>query len=289
MSHIVYDELSRTAQSIQNYENGVYGPAYPDEDIITTYTYDVMGRQFEVADPLGHVRQTQYDALSRATGSIIDPLGLGLETSTEYDVAGRAVERTNGENEIFATTYDARGRSTVSIVDPNTLNLSSYSEYDALGRPIRTSNPDGIGAFYQYDNLGRLVTVIENAITEDCSQSTADSDVCTHYEYDHAGNLIGVTLGNSSQVDYSYDALGRMLEEVIDPSGVAITTAYTYDASGNRQTVTRAPGTVDEMVITYDVDALGRVTDIYYVEGSQNPDVEYSYDAFGNRSEMGSP
>ena len=51
-----YDELNRVERTIANYQDGVYDPAKPDEDLIIRYVYDEVGNQKTVTDPLGRAK-----------------------------------------------------------------------------------------------------------------------------------------------------------------------------------------------------------------------------------------
>jgi YD repeat-containing protein len=60
-----YNADDTVARTIQNYQDGVFDPATPDADIITTYGYDTLGRQVWVQDVLGHTDVTHYDTDGR--------------------------------------------------------------------------------------------------------------------------------------------------------------------------------------------------------------------------------
>ncbi len=82
-----YDALNRAERSIVNYQDGVYDPARPDEDLITRYSYDPAGNQTTIIDPLGRLTSYSYDDLNRVK-TITNPLG-GV-TSYSYDPAGNS-------------------------------------------------------------------------------------------------------------------------------------------------------------------------------------------------------
>jgi YD repeat-containing protein len=60
-----YNADNTIAEVIHNYENGVFEPDRPDEDIGTTYGYDQLGRMVAITDTLGHVDLTHYDDQGR--------------------------------------------------------------------------------------------------------------------------------------------------------------------------------------------------------------------------------
>lgn len=62
-----YNADNTIARTIQNYKDGVFDSAKLDEDIITTYGYDALGRQIWTRKVLGRYDVTQYDAKGRVS------------------------------------------------------------------------------------------------------------------------------------------------------------------------------------------------------------------------------
>ncbi len=60
-----YNHDDTIAETIQNYQDGVFTPSAPDQDIVTTYGYDGLGRPTWVRDVLGRYDVTHYDAAGR--------------------------------------------------------------------------------------------------------------------------------------------------------------------------------------------------------------------------------
>lgn len=288
VSRVSYDELSRAGQAIQNYENGVFDPNYPDADVITAYGYDLLSRQRTVTDPLVNVTQFTYDALGRQTQEVVDS-GTGrlnLTTSTIYDAAGRAIQETDGSGVRVDAAYDAEGQVIQTITNQGGQNLTTTVVYDLLGRRQLVTDPAGIKTFYVYDNLGRVVQIFENyqGGAPTCAVATSDQNVCTRFEYDKAGNVTLRVLGNGSQTTFTYDSLGQLKgENVVNPGATDVVTEYTYDAAGNQAQIIRNPGTAQHVTLQA-YDAAGRLTGITYPDPSIN--VSYRYDGFGNRKQM---
>ncbi len=98
------------------------------------------------------------------------------------------------------------------------------------------------------------------------------------FGYDVDGRRTSITRQNGVTSTYSYDAAGQIT--AIDHSGVGCqctlqSYSYTYDAEGNRTSMTTAAGTE-----SYTLDALNRLTNVTY----PNNDTEaFAYDAAGNR------
>ncbi len=286
-----YDPLGRVSETISNYHNGVFDPTRTDEDLITSYTYDLLGRNLQVTDPEERTRQNVYNNLGQTIQASTGPTGLNLTTATRYNAAGWVVEQINGEGQTVQTFYDALGRTVRSVVDPAGLALATLTAYDAVTGAVTTTDAAGTNTRLEYDNLGRLRTVFENyqpglpdSTWPACGNDNDTVNVCTRYQYDAAGNQTQVTLANATVTTYSYDALGRLTQEKIDPGAANIVTEYRYDAAGNQIRLIRAPGTAAEQVTETGYDALGRVVSINYPDAT--PDVTYSYEPFGPRDTM---
>ena len=118
-----YNNRNLIAQSIVNFQNGIYTSLQPDTDLITTYHYDENGNLSQMVDVLGRVTHFDYDALNR------------LKTRTH--------------------NYQP------SSSDP-AANLSTHYSYNALGQITTKTNALNQTTRYYYDDLNRLEKIIEN-------------------------------------------------------------------------------------------------------------------------------
>jgi RHS repeat-associated protein/uncharacterized repeat protein (TIGR01451 family) len=159
--------------------------------------------------------------------------------------------------------YDARGFLT-SIIYPDGKGFTF--EYNAAGRRTRRVGHDGYTLNYGYDSVGRLETLTDGASRE-----------LVRYAYSAAGRLSRETKANGTFTTYTYDLAGQLtaLTNYASPTTVNSFFNYTYDAKGNRLTMTTAAG-----VTSYDYDALNQLTGVTYPGGRH---VTYAYDAAGNR------
>lgn len=130
-----------------------------------------------------------------------------LQTTFTRDVNGRIitkVETIGGSTNTDAYTYDPAGRLTE--VRQNGSVIGSYS-YSANGNRLSAN-----GANATYDAQDRLVQAGTAQFTYTTAGERATKTVgsaVTTYQYDEAGNLMGVTLPNSQQIAYLVDALNR--------------------------------------------------------------------------------
>ena len=147
------------------------------------------------------------------------------------------------------TTYDYDSKGNVRrMVDP--VGLTVEYEYDELGRlvsitEISDSFPAGVIRDVEYDALGHVIAEtgpgVINPVTCDTHRQLAE------YAFDGAGNMIAATLsdigGSSSpdatrQVVFEYDNADRRISSAVAGSGE---TATEYDPAG------RVVATVDEL------------------------------------------
>ncbi|MEK7677502.1 MAG: RHS repeat-associated core domain-containing protein, partial [Verrucomicrobiota bacterium] len=201
-----------------------------------------------------------------------------------------AADKNVGAPETTSLSYDARGFLT-GVAYPDGKGFTF--EYNAAGRRIRRVGHDGYALNYGYDSAGRLETLTDGAGHE-----------LVRYAYDSAGRLVRETKGNGTFTTYSHDLAGQIValtnygpasvsagnpqadKNVGAPGAQGAPTFlsapvqsffnYTYDAKGNRRSMTTATG-----VTSYEYDALNQLTGVTYPGGRH---VTYAYDAAGNRT-----
>ena len=186
----------------------------------TTTTYDALGRSIAQTDQLGRVTQYEYDALGRLT-AVID--ALDQTTSYGYDEAGDLVTQTDANGHV--TTY----------------------EYDGLGRRIATVLPMGqrstTTTTLWATSPARPTTTVRRSPTTTTSTtaswpSTSPTAPRPRTPIHRPASVPGDRLPRRD--DLCLDALDRLVSRT-DPDGTTI--SYTYDAAGNRTSVTIPAGT----------------------------------------------
>jgi RHS repeat-associated protein len=116
---------------------------------------------------------------------------------------------------------------------------------------------------YSYDSRNRV-----SAITGNGKKS--------QFSYDAAGRRVGATWPNGTTASYSYDAANQLSALSHQQSGTPIASfAYTYDANGNRTSMTTLEG-----VNNYTYNANNWLTGVTYPDGRTQ---EFTYDPVGNR------
>jgi YD repeat-containing protein len=299
-----YDELSRVITAtdgdghITTYEYDPVGnlTAVTDANTHTTaYTYDARNRRLSETNPLGQATSFTYDSVGnlltrqKPDGATIEyvydtrnrrtetryPDGT-RETAT-YDAAGRIIAMGNATTS-ETKTYDARGLL-LTVTDQH-MGAISYA-YDAVGNRTSVTDPDGGIQRFVYDELNRLSSV------------TDPTGGVTSYQYDELNRPIRTTLPNGVTTSRGYDDDNRLQQvRTVDPVGTVLALFdYTYDAVGNRTTMTEEDGgttsyTYDNRYQVIEVDyPEGRVADATGAgEVEPLPDFErFVYDPVGNR------
>jgi len=252
-------------------------PTGATETLVTTFTYDKLGRLVETKDPDDSISVTEYDELGKQKATVDK---LGRRTTFLYDPMGRLIKTTYPDTTTEESTYDNEGRRQ-SFKDRD--GRTTLYDYDGSGRLIKTTYPDLNFTTNSYDDAGRLKA------TTDARGKT------TSYEYDAAGRRTAVTDPLTNRTEFGYDANGNQTS-VKDPKGEV--TQFDYDALNRRTKTTFPNGTFTET--TYDslgrrtseadqtgkktrfeYDCLGRLTKV--VDALSQP-TSYQYDSLGSRT-----
>lgn len=242
---------------------------------VTSYAYDSQGNltQKSVQDSASGAVRTwnwTYSYSTLVPGLLVQKVEDGprtdvvdLTTTDYYAADATCIGGHNG----------CRGQVSQIV---NALNQATQiTRYNAHGQPEEIVDPNGVTTTLSYDARQRLVSR---------SQSNGGIIATTQYAYDPAGQLISVTLPDTSSVAYTYDAAHR-LTQITDNLGNRI--VYTLDAMGNR-TQEDAYDALNNLVQTRSrvFDALNRLwKDI----GALNQTTVYEYDANGNLTKVDGP
>ncbi len=291
VTRYTYDLLGRRTQTIENYVDGVYSSAAPDEDIVTAYAYDAVGNLLSTTDALGNTTEYSYDDLGRRT-SMTD--ALDNVTEYTYDDVGNLLTVTDPLDHVTTYAYDDLGQL-LTATDAEG-GVITYT-YDANGNLLTLTDAEGNTTAYEYDELNRIV------------EETNESNLTRYYVYNDVGLLVQMTDFNGRVTTYEYDDVYRETEENwLDSSqNVIYTCQSTYDAVGQRVSVQDAAAIyeyehddlgriVEEtqtfpdsptIVLTYDYDDLGRVTETACtVGGTADYVIEYTYDDLGRATSI---
>ena len=334
------DALGRTTSLRYDVLNRPIARTYPGGGI-EQLTFDAAGNIVAITDPSGRTTTVTYDVMGRPTrknfpdastlrftyasdgrrASAIDSRGVTLYS---YDTLGRLSSVLSPTGETVHHTRDANG-NLLSLASPST--TIDYA-YDSLNRLVQVNGPEGSTQTF-FDLAGNRVRLVAaNGINADAvfdlrnrpaqlTHRTPSSTLIASfsYVYSPASRRTQVTELDGSQVQYTYDAKGRLASET--RTGVTpLVITHAYDAVGNRtQTVRNGVTTnfsydVDDRLLgngvtTFAWDANGNLTSkttgafsTLYAWDSQNrlasiTDIsgvtQYAYDVDGNRIQTTTP
>ena len=242
-------------------------PAFP-VNASRDYSYDASGNLLSVSEPAksgkADVSYT-YDGLRR---QITETSG-GLTHVYAYDLAGNRLSTLYGGLSVpLVSTYDEQNR--LSTLTQGAL-VTTYA-YDHNGNVLTKTLPNGDVSASIYDALNRTTSL--------AGTSGASLALYSYgYAYDALGNVrqVSETYSNSSLnrvVTNTYDDANRLTQEAVTGSGAG-TTAFSYDAAHNRQTMTKGGVTTN-----YSYNSRNQLTS--FSDGLQT--VSYTYDDNGNRT-----
>ncbi len=254
---------------------------------IARFSYDVNGNLIQFVDALGNTTSATFDALGNRT-SITD--AEGRTTQFDYDAHNRLIKVTDALGGITRGIYDANGNLTsVSDAKGNTTTF----DYDGFNRLVKVTNPLGQGRTFRYDSKGRpisttdakgqTITLSYDALNRVIRKQTADNTIS--FSYDNVGNLVSV-VDDDSTLTFLYDALNRAVQARTGttPAQPAAVIAYTYDANGNRTSMTDPQGGGT----SYTYDALNRLIRLTNPKGESTA-YSYSYHALYRRAQVALP
>lgn len=260
------------------------------------YTYDANGNITALRLTDGNVNQFTYDSMDRVSqisyfdGQVVTFTYTGtgrLKAATTsagtwqyaYDNTDRLIKSTQPDLTAISYTYDGMNNVT-SITTPGGVARYTYDSlnrlatvtdltggvttytYDGAGRLAQKALPNGVLTNYAYDSLDRLTAVSHQL-------GAAAPFESFQYTLGPSGKRLSVVEKDGTQTNWTYDDDYRLLSETVASGANTSTTSYTYDAVGNRLTMS-AGGTTTN----YTYNQLDQLTSA----GT----ARYSYDGRGN-------
>lgn len=233
----------------------------------TAYEYDTRGNRTAVVDAAGARSEMAFDAADRAVWMRDAE---GYVTAATFDGRGNKLTETR-----FATPADSLARGQVPVA--SAADRSTAFAYDGVGRLQAATDARGVVTQLRYDAIGNLLAKTENAtgilganprvtsytynLANLVTVQADPSGLITAFSYDAVYNLVEKQVDNrildtlsldaaghpverieTQLTRYTYDLNNRRTEEVVDPDGLNLRTAYRYDGLGNRIAVVGANG-----------------------------------------------
>jgi RHS repeat-associated protein len=241
---------------------------------VTHFQYDPNGNLTQITDPLGRIRQHQYDALDQPVRQLEPhPTLIGStqgQIDTTYDSLGQLTSVTDPRNLTTQYQVDSLGNLT-SQISPDT-GTTSFT-YDAAGNVKTRTNARSKTAVYSYDSLNRI------------TQAVYDSQTVT-YTWDNCPNGIGrlcSLANNADTVSYSYDSQGRITGKTQSVSTNTLTASYSYNTLGQwQQTVTPSGQTIGYVWLNGKINAITVNGQTLISQISYEPDDQINGWTWGN-------
>ncbi len=190
----------------------------------------------------------------------------GAVTVFEYDELGNLISKTNPDGLKHQYVFDALSRCTSKIWPSGSTWQYNYND---VGKLISKTDPKGVQINYTYDASNRLI-------------QTAHPEGNVSWSYDPVGNLTGINNGMSlkEQSTFTYNQLNQLISNTTNYGSFVgnQTIQYTYDANGNRSSLTYPDGEI----ATYTYDAANRKTQLASIEGT----TAFTYDNAGKLRTM---
>ncbi|MEM6821457.1 MAG: RHS repeat-associated core domain-containing protein, partial [Verrucomicrobiota bacterium] len=280
---ITYDKLYRPTDKSIEYDSLLMLTAD------TSMDYDASGNLIQETDPLGKIRQIDYDTLDRPI-KVTHAVGTAeaAEQETLYTSTGLAYRSIDALDRETDTEYDAAARP-IEVQGPEVDNgfgtlvrPTTQTEYDANGNVTATINPLGNRWDFTYDLRNRKTKEQQPAVS-DQGGSNARPEIET--TYDSVGNILTVTDARNNATTTEYDPANRPIKvtapavATLGGGSASPITETTYDPNGNVLTVKDPNG--NTITNTYDeLNRLKTTTD------DENIAVTYEYDEVGNRTRV---
>lgn len=299
-----------------NYHTGELASSKDENGLTTAYCYMTGGCSGNSIDPLNRLTEVDYPDSGKTnisySDSVPNPSVTTTRLQTPYPTAtsvsimdgmGHVIQKQSSDpngSDVVTTTYDGLGHiytqtnpSLSSSSPSGTFNNATAPQttyqYDALGRTTSKQNPDNSSQTIRYnansvtvtdedsnqwmrtsDAFGRLTKVFEP------NGTSRSPSMETDYSYDALGNLLqvnqqGTGIGAVARVrTFNYDPLSRLITASNPETGTICygtrngsNCVNGYDANGNLLIKTDPRG----VATNYFYDALNRVSYKWYTSG----------------------
>ncbi len=270
----IYDERGNVAkETLPVFATGISFSAPATDAKGNEYTYDPLNRRTTITNDIGTTtityddwKQTttdpegnDRDLTTDAFGNLITVTehldGETYDTIYEYNALNQMTKLTDALGNYKTFAYDLLGRRLTETMlhTPNDTTFGTWNfSYDANGNMTSRTDPKNQIVNWTYDELDRPLT--EDFIGEVGTEIT--------YLYDQGTNGIGRLTAVTSQGatdTYTYDIVGRLVQEERGIDGQTFVTIYTYDLLGRPLTIVYPR---DNVIVSYLYNQAGQLNQV---------------------------
>jgi RHS repeat-associated protein len=251
------DELGRNTGFEFDGFNRPVKKTYADESY-EAQVFDANGNVLNIRTSGGNHIVATYDERNRKTTESYGTSLIGFN----YDQVGRLLSATeNGA----AIQYEYNTLGWVTKFTDQAGRVSNY-EYDANGNRVNTQYPSSVTVTRSFDSVNQLTAINHGAQT------------VAAYQYDSLGRVQRIDFGNGTDSQFNFNALNRLLNVNNSLGDAGRNYSYTYNAAGDRTSMTGPRGTVN-----YGYDNVGQLLSVTEPAGSPFAAQNFTYDAAKNR------
>lgn len=232
----------------------------PGRTLTQRYAYDRCGRELLKIDDAGGSNANQRQAWDGFGRLVASTDAAGHTTTLDYPEQGRVTVATDALGRSLRTEHDHEGRAVARV---DALGRRTQMHWDAAERRLTVRSPlghevvtthsrhgevvsvvqGGQRSSYRHDRDGRLVEVVD-----------ALGQVIERHSHDAAGRRVQSVDAVGTVTTTTYDRADRVTGRCLDPSGLALRTAYEHDAFGRvtRTVESQGEGVARVVVLKYD-------------------------------------
>jgi len=253
-----------TTQRTYYFTSGLLKTEYDNNNLQTSYKYDLIGRVLKKTNPDGSQLIWDYrdDENRIYVTDEMDHL-----TIYTFNDAGGLIEITYPDSSKIGYDYDNLSRLTTKT---DQLDRKTGYRYDPAGRLTKVVYPDGSSKQLEYkDNSIAIIDELGNKWTycidgrDNVIKVIEPNGRSVNYEFDCMDDLTRTTDQKYHFTNYLYDSIGNILQ-IKRPDGSAY--SYEYDLLGQKIKRTDA----DSRQTSYLYDLHNRIIEINYSDPKEN-------------------